>query len=230
LYAIDYIKFSLILENHEMVNSHKNKTVVDAVNSLQGELHKCIAFDKSRKQVVMAIHKEGFRGLYAGCYSVASFENGIGDRYWKVICTIDEFNQCVAEMSEGLFVPDCRPKAPEIQYDKDGSGWEVGAVYEFSNDKKDWYQASFSRMDGSLSEYKPNGLNWHLFARECQSQIGKIHKKPVVLVDGAAYQFDVDGDTFVGLYTAEYDSFQNNTSAYEATQCANIIKLVPESI
>jgi hypothetical protein len=72
-----------------MVNSHKNKTAVDAVNALQGELNKCYDFNEGQNQVVLAIHKNGWEGYFVGDYSVASFSNGIGNDYWKVICTID---------------------------------------------------------------------------------------------------------------------------------------------
>jgi hypothetical protein len=215
-----------------MVDSHKNKTVVDAVNSLQGELHKCIGFNKFRKQVVMATHKEGFRGLYAGCYSVASFENGIGDRYWIVICTTEEFNQCVAEMSEGLFVPDCRPNNPEIQYDDEGKGWEIGAVYEFSDDGDRWALSELEGIKSSSTrcKYLALGCEWQMI-RVVKNilKMGDIHKKPVELVDGGIYQFAAQGQRLFGVKDGSYlvvDKYQKHSIEL----CADIIKLVPESV
>ena len=192
------------------------KTVVDAVNELRGSLKNC-------KQYGIPFQNIAF---IDGKYWISTVDKTCS--YAQFVCTIDAFLQCVAEMSEGLFVPDFR-KQPEIQYDKDGNGWEVGAVYEFSNDKKDWYQASFSRLDRSDTEYKPHGLNWHLFARECQSPIGKIHRKPVELVDGAAYQFSARNKIFNGIYEKDGNKFNVFSGQYfDEISCSNIIRLVPE--
>lgn len=219
-----------------------NKTVVDAVNDLKANASNLHSEARNAPNIVVVTCKDDKYINSTEFYSKSLNTSGYFLSHTKpenliagvsFVCTIDEFNQCVAEMSEGLFVPDCRAKQAEIQYDKDGNGWEAGAVYEFSNDKKDWYQASFSRMDSSLSEYKPNGLNWHLFARECQSQIGKIHKKPVELVDGAAYQFDFKKCTMVGFYHEDSERFREMNApcagvVYDLKYATNIIRLVPE--
>lgn len=204
-----------------------NKTVVDAVNALHGDLEFATQGDHGYPYLLMDI---GDGSYWLSIMDKKCVESG---KLYRYICTINEFNQCVAEMSEGIFVPDCKLNVPEIQYDKDGNGWEVGAIYEFSNDKIDWYQASFSRMDSSLSEYKPNGLNWHLFARECQSPIGKIHKKPIELVDGAAYQFEAANAVMVGFYNEDLARFRACNNPCSAVLCelknaTNIIRLVPE--
>lgn len=195
------------------------KTVVDAVNELHGSLKNCKQYGTPFQNIA----------FIDGEYWISTVDKTCSDA--QFVCTRDAFLQCVAEMSEGLFVPDFL-KQPEIQYDKDGNGWEVGAVYEFSNDKKDWYQASFSRLDRSDTEYKPHGLNWHLFARECQSPIGKIHRKPVELVDGAAYQFECNGNDYVGKYVSDRKSFfefaNHPNKICGLCEAKNIIRLVPE--
>lgn len=207
------------------------KTVVDAVNALHGDFKNAEQGFEDFKNIVYHIHRNEY-----WVSSIKECELIKGDPF-SFVCKIEEFNQCVAEMSEGLFVPDCRPKQPEIQYDKDGNGWEIGSVYEFSNDKKDWYQASFSRLDRSDTEYKPHGLNWHLFARECQSPIGKIHRKPVELVDGAVYQFESfsTGRLWVGFYNSADFAFYESTGGEtnpvmigSVQYFKNIIRLVPE--
>jgi hypothetical protein len=223
-----------------VVNSHKNKTVVDAACALQGDASNLYREHDSAKNIVLVTDKDCKYIISTGFYKNSLVSSG----YFlsrtmpeslvsgvSFVCTTEEFKQCVSEMSEGLFVPDCRPKTPEIHYDKDGNGWEVGSVYEFSNDKKYWNQASFSKIYQSLSEYKPNGLNWHLFARECQSPIGKIHKKPIELVDGAAYQFEYIAGKFIGIYVKSDDLFyMSNRRTLNRERAKNIIKLVPELI
>jgi hypothetical protein len=207
------------------------KTVVDAVNELRGDFENAYKIIFSSPLLYLTFDCDHDRWCATGTKK-EDLRSG-----YEFVCTIDEFNQCVAEMSEGLFVPDYRQKTPEIQYDKDGNGWEIGSVYEFSNDKKDWYQASFSRLDRSGTEYKPHGLNWHLFARECQSPIGKVHRKPVELVDGAVYQFESfsTGRLWVGFYNSADFAFYESTGGEtnpvmigSVQDFKNIIRLVPE--
>jgi len=75
----------------------KQKTVVDAVNYFKGEFPLyCKDSHEDMSQVIEAM--KGFDG-----YSKGELTNGNSVRdneYWSVICTIEQFNQCVKEMSE----------------------------------------------------------------------------------------------------------------------------------
>lgn len=207
------------------------KAVVDAVNDLRGEFESLSNYQSVSDNAIKMILFNSFKNKY---YGASLF---LGSEGWSKVCTIEEFNQCIAEMSEGLFVPDCR-KQPEIQYDKDGNGWEVGSVYEFSDDRIEW-------LSGTFSGYSPNNKRKYVddtkshweYIRECQSPIGKVHIKPVELIDGAAYQFEScsSGKLWVGFYNsadfAFYESIGGETDPVmigSVKDFKNIIRLVPE--
>lgn len=206
-----------------------NKTVIDAVNKFECEWPK-FEGDYSLSIAVCTKESPGFD--VGEIYDVV---DGCDWNCFKAICTIEEFNQCVAEMSEGLFVPDCRPKTPEIKYDKDGNGFEVGALYEFSNVGGYWLTDIFARCDGGGGFRDANGYQWDLI-RECQAPLGKVHKKPVELKNGQIYMFDMGVTTLevIGRYyvavTGEkmFDLVGNNRFV-KVSDCKNITRLVPEA-
>lgn len=208
-----------------MVNSHKNKTVVDAVNELMADILNIQNYNQTLKNI-------RFNGDDEDEYLGFFLSNFDKQRFSILVCTVEEFNQCVAEMSEGLFVPDCRPKQHEIQYDKDGNGWEVGAIYEFSDNLVRWFSGTFCEYSPSYERKYVDDTKSHWeFIRECQLPIGKIHKKPIELVDGAAYQFEYIAGKFIGIYGKSDDLFyMSNNRTLNREHTKNIIKLVPESV
>jgi len=215
------------------------KTVVDAVNDLKADASNLYSEEKNAPNIVVVTCKDdnyiNSTQFYRKSLSTSGYflsrtkpENLIAGLSFA--CTIDEFNQCVAEMSEGLFVPDCRPKQPEIQYDKDGNGWEVGSVYEFSDDGEEWSLVAFERyFKTRVYQYHDiDDCSWR-YIRECQSPIGKIHRKPVELVDGSYYQFTYNDNEMVSKYClATHEFVLNNILFINASKCSNIIRLVPE--
>ena len=224
-----------------MENSHKNKTVVDAVFALKGDVSNIYRENDRAKNIVLVTDKDDKyitstefykSSLKSSCYFLSSTRPEALISGLLFVCTVGEFNQCVAEMSEGIFVPDCRKKSPEIQYDKDDNGWEVGSMYEFSDDRIKWFS-------GTFSEYSPNnkrkyvddtGSHWE-FIRECKALLGKIHKKPIELVDGSAYRFEYIAGKFIGIYGKSDDLFyMSNHRTLNREHAKNIIKLVPESV
>lgn len=216
------------------------KAVVDAVNDLKADASNLYSEARNAPNIVVVTCKDdkyiNSTEFYSKSLSTSGYflsrtkpENLITGV--SFVCTIDEFNQCVAEMSEGLFVPDCRPKSPEIQYDKDGNGWDVGAIYEFSADGRKWFLDKFVGVQ-NCSNYESHSNYWE-YIRECQSPIGKIHRKPVELVDGAAYQFDLKKCTIVGFYHEDSERFREMNAPCAGVVCdlkdaTNIIRLVPE--
>ena len=85
--------------------SEKEIMIVDAVNKSKGEA-KSIGPNKCRTHVSVSgeknsIFSEGEVYLTSGT-PIAG--------YWNVICTIEKYNQCIREMSEGAFVPDAKPE------------------------------------------------------------------------------------------------------------------------
>ncbi len=73
------------------------KTVIDAVNYYEGEYP--AATDVSPE--------EWDRAIVFNCIELEVYDGGVGCYYpFSVICTIEEFNQCVAEMSEAKWIPE----------------------------------------------------------------------------------------------------------------------------
>lgn len=111
--------------------------------------------------------------------------------------------------------------------DSHGNELEIGKVYEFSNDKIDWYVAGFKKVSDCGSEYLSERFGWKLFIRECQSSLGTIKKAPVKMVDDKAYQFESNGSVCIGIFDGE--NLQDNNRIYMLRGCTNIIPLVPET-
>lgn len=216
-----------------MVNSHKNKAVVDAVNALQGNFYSARNGGEDGEYLMKVVSNEYCDYVHVGGFVRYTCDVTKGGRDdVMLVCLEEEFNQCVAEMIEGLFVPDCRPKMLEIQYDNKGNGLEVGAAYEFSDDGEAWSASKFYRYESEKRFPFITDLNcgW-MYIRECQSPIGKIHKKPIELVDGEAYQFEYIAGKFIGIYGKSDDLFyMSNRRTLNREYAKNIIKLVPESI
>ena len=71
------------------------KTVIDAVNEFKGVLpsDRCVS-------IIMA--RFGFYDYKAGDLKLGAIFGG--SKYWEVICTKEEFNQCVKELSEAKWM------------------------------------------------------------------------------------------------------------------------------
>jgi hypothetical protein len=51
---------------------------------------------------------------------------------------------------------------------------------------------------------------------------------PITLIDGKAYQFEYDGDTFQGIYSVQGDDFHSDKFVSSANICTNIQPLTVE--
>lgn len=76
------------------------------------------------------------------------------------------------------------------------------------------------------------GCGWKMIrVASINPKVGKIHKKPIELVDGADYQFEYIAGKFIGIYGKADDLFyMSNHRTLNREHAKNIIKLVPESI
>lgn len=199
---------------------NKMKTIVDAVNDLRGDLDN---LRSPNTRLLYRVRSTPFERTFwiMSKESVSS-----------ALCfTEGEFNQCVAEMSEGMFVPLANKSSePEIQYDSDGNGYHVGAIYEFSDDGESWVVDRFDGLNEGHTYYKFGGddCSWK-YVRECASaSIGKIHKKPVELIDGEVYSFTHEGGDVLGYYDKADSVFYWGAHNFSTEHCANITRLVPE--
>ena len=96
------------------------KTVIDAVNYYEGEYP--AATDVSPE--------EWDRAIVFNCNTLKVSDGGVECYYpFSVICTIEEFNQCVAEMSEAKWIPEkvSKPKFTHEYFIRGGKS--VGKVF-----------------------------------------------------------------------------------------------------
>ncbi len=105
-----------------------------------------------------------------------------------------------------------------------GNVYQIGAVYEFSDNKEDWELDTLTGVDLESTNYIYEGTRDKCrYIRECQAPIGTITEAPVDLVDGECYQFDYyAGDTFRGVYDKEGGYFWVKAQLVLAKYCSNI--------
>ena len=123
-----------------------------------------------------------------------------------------------------------------IIYDKDGNGWEEGALYEFSGYGHVWYLRKLLRIHIDRQyQYDVCGYEYKMIREpQCEVKPGKMHKKPVELIEGEYYRFDYSlkgaildgvaaqccGDGFGNLM------FYETRSNYNPEYCTNIKRMV----
>jgi hypothetical protein len=94
----------------------------------------------------------------------------------------------------------------------EGKVYQIGAVYEFSDDCKSWFVDTLESFDLSgtiLGKEEAWG-----FMRECQSPLGTIKKAPLKLEDGCWYMC---ADVRYGQQTARpcyfFDGFKTSSNS-----------------
>lgn len=212
------------------------KTVIDAVNELKADV---LNIQNYNNALINIRFNEDYEAEYIGFF----MSNLDKQPFSSFICTVGEFNACVGELSaatwiNGISLEEWKAGMKDTVIDSHGNELEIGKVYEFSNDKIDWYVAGFKNVSDCGSEYLSERFGWKLFIRECQSPLGTIKKVPVKLVDGKAYQFEsvATGRIWVGFYNSANDRFDESVGA-DGSACfvgdvsdfKNIIPLAPET-
>lgn len=223
------------------------KTVIDAVNALEGDIKNVIVDDdriESFASIILCV--DSYNDYLSGEYhnwSDKDCEDLLDS--WQLICTVDEFNACVDELSaatwiDGISLEEWKAEMKNMVIDSNGNELEIGKVYEFSDNQTSWnlyaLKGCNNVADDDNYEYEANNCNWK-FIRECQSPLGTIKKAPVKLVDGKAYQFEsrATGRVWVGFYNSTNDRFDESVGG-DGSHCfigdvsdfKNIIPLVPE--
>jgi len=84
--------------------------IVAAVNGMRGEFNHGGLDGERGSQAIMALLD--FDGLSNG--DVVSGNSVRNNKYWQVLCTIDEFNQCAKELSEAAWMNDDEPQYYDI--------------------------------------------------------------------------------------------------------------------
>ena len=211
------------------------KAVIDAVNALNGDLE----FANQGDSVYPYLLVDAINGSY--WRSIMGSSAAKSSKKYNYICTVDEFNACVDELSaatwiDGISIEQWKAGMKNTVTDSHGNKLEIGKVYEFSDDQESW---RFDKLEGCNDtsddndyEFKGAQCNW-IFIRECQSPLGTIKKAPVKLVDGKAYQFDLDGTKKVGVWHDDIGSFFDGfdgpiSEICTRSEATRIIPLVPE--
>jgi hypothetical protein len=71
------------------------KTVIDAVNELKGDLNNLKLGLHPKHKIIIDMTKSLYGGL-VGSLSASGYK-------FKEVCTIEDFNQTIAEMSAGIY-------------------------------------------------------------------------------------------------------------------------------
>jgi len=106
-----------------------------------------------------------------------------------------------------------------------GNVYQVGAVYEFSDDGKHWCVGVFEgTCQGSAYPYKARSGHGFKLIRTCKTNLGTIEEAPAELVDGECYQFTAHlGNECKGFFLAEYGRLYCTTGAIiDPSKCSNI--------
>ena len=90
----------------------------------------------------------------------------------------------------------------------DGKGLQIGQRYDFSDDGKSWFEFTFDGLtDNPARPYGADCNGWKLIRLINPSELGTITEAPLGLVHGAAYSFEYDGTSYVGLYSKVRNAF-----------------------
>lgn len=104
----------------------------------------------------------------------------------------------------------------------EGEVYQIGGVYEFSDEGIDWYVDSLISIDDSKKRpVKGYCWEWKLI-KKSKRKIGTVTPAPVELVDGAAYMFDYHLSSYVGIYEKTSLRFIQVGGFTLSTNCTNI--------
>jgi len=102
--------------------------------------------------------------------------------------------------------------------------YQVGGVYEFSDDGKDW---CVGVLEGTQpkSNYPYRTYSGHGFSliRACEVKVGTVEEAPVELIDSECYRYkDLYGNERKGYFSAKHGVFCGNGGFDYASECTNI--------
>lgn len=214
------------------------KTVIDAVNALEGDIKNVIVDDVQRESfasIILCV--DSYSNYLAGKYHSFSDEDGedlISN--WQFICTVNEFNACVDELSAATWINDIsleewKAGMKNTVIDSHGNELEIGKVYDLLY-REEWVVDILEDIDTSSRPYLARHHGWCDDIRECQSPLGTIKKAPVKLVDNAIYQFKCNGCDWVGMYVEDRKSFfefaRNGNKICATCEATDVVRLVPK--
>lgn len=151
---------------------------------------------------------------------------------WEYVCNESEFNDHIKELSgcplalkkwqDGLEAQ--KKPVSNIVY-HEGKGYEVGAIYEFSNnDDKYMLGVLTGRSCDDLYPFLAGNIKYAL-CRKSKNKIGTIKEQSIELIDGECYQFDCESGRVNGVYSFSCNRFVCLQGGFQANICTNIKSL-----
>jgi len=113
----------------------------------------------------------------------------------------------------------------------EGKIYQVGAVYEFSDDGKDWCVGVLEgTQPKSNYPYRLFFSHGYKLIRTCEVKVGTITEAPVKLIDGECYQFtNTFGNERKGFFSARRGVFFRTEGCDTPSECSNIKLLTVEN-
>ncbi len=193
------------------------KTIKDAYEELKGDLNNTYFWDAATNDDKYLFFQEGRVGYI--CDNKKDTKMGA----YQYICTVEEFNGY----------------KPAKAITHEGKVYQIGAVYEFSDDGDTWELAVLHDYDTEENTvrgkfYSKTGgelewcgkFEWFKYIRLQQAPVGTITEVPVELVDGECYQFDYPNklveNKHKGFYSKQTHRFVFNGGFVAAGSCVNI--------
>ena len=140
-------------------------------------------------------------------------------------------NKCLTIKSIGikLHTSTTKERSKMKTINHEGKIYQVGAVYEFSDDGKAWY---VDTLEGTYQDmicpYRTRSGHGFKLIRACEVKVGTVEEAPVELIDGECYQFtDRYDDEHKGFFLAENDRLYCHTGGVvDPSKCSNFKLLV----
>ena len=109
-----------------------------------------------------------------------------------------------------------------------GKTYQVGAVYEFSDDGEEWCIDRLENINQYVTyPYETCPGDGYNFIRACEFSLGTIEEAPIELIDGECYQYT---DRLVnerkGFFSARRGVFFRTEGCDAPSECTNIKLLV----
>ena len=176
------------------------KTVTDAVNEFKGE------YPYDEPSIIEQISTGNFDSWREEC------DHGLNTGNFRLVCTTNEFNKCVEEMTN----MNIKPVYSQAMVDA-GVMPSVGMECQTSTGIVTVRYVGKSVVvadDDEGSEFT-------------MSKKGALHSlkpltPPIELIDGKAYNFITLGTEVNGIYRASDDSFYDHYDNYPFSTCTNI--------
>jgi hypothetical protein len=165
-----------------------------------------------------------FKALDNGHY-ITSYYLACGDRChgsnYERISTVEEFNN---------FKGECMKTLVNTTEDN-GKLYQIGCFYEFKDAIGKFWEVGVlcDYEEGKFKSKCGNKLEWYDSIKKCTGIMGAVVDAPVKLENGKAYQFEVRGNVFHGIYEKRSASFNVMAGQFfNDISCTNIKPLTVE--